>query len=311
MTAYWWVNHKQTYAEEVGGGYIWSPKSNKDGGRNQFYENMKLVRPGDVVFSYADTHLRAMGNATGAARTATRPPEFGKVGDQWDSEGWMVPVDFEILEVPLRPADHAQALAPLLPPKYSPIRADGNGNQGAYLSSVPKPLADALLDLLGRDAPQEPLDRVSEAEIRNRTDIGSTKKLQLVMARVGQGQYRKNLVQFEPACRLTGVTDERFLVASHIKAWSLSDDFEKIDGNNGLLLSPHVDRLFDRGYISFADDGSLLVKAPIPVQVLSAWGINEPAIVRPFRPEQAKYLAFHRKWHGFDSLGTGSPTPIL
>ena len=56
---YWWVNHKQTYKAELEGGYIWSPKENQNGARNQTYINLTLVRPGDVVVSYAGAEIRA------------------------------------------------------------------------------------------------------------------------------------------------------------------------------------------------------------------------------------------------------------
>jgi hypothetical protein len=51
---YWWVNQKQTYKQESGGGYMWSPKKRKDGGRLEYYENMARVSEGDIVFSYRD-----------------------------------------------------------------------------------------------------------------------------------------------------------------------------------------------------------------------------------------------------------------
>ena len=56
---YWWVNHKQTYKAELEGGYIWSPKENQNGARNQTYINLTLVRPGDGVVSYAGAEIRA------------------------------------------------------------------------------------------------------------------------------------------------------------------------------------------------------------------------------------------------------------
>ena len=62
---YWWVNQNQTYKAEVSGGFLWSPKTRKDGGRNQFYVNMTLVQPGDVVFSFCDTLIKAVGIVTG------------------------------------------------------------------------------------------------------------------------------------------------------------------------------------------------------------------------------------------------------
>ena len=89
---YWWVNQNQTYREEVGGGFLWSPKRNKGGGRNQFYENMTVVRTGDVVFSFCDTLIKAIGIATDEAK-ATDRPDFGKVGNQWTNDGWLGHVD--------------------------------------------------------------------------------------------------------------------------------------------------------------------------------------------------------------------------
>ncbi|WP_270830506.1 hypothetical protein, partial [Aeromonas sp. QDB63] len=59
--AFWWVNHKQTYSAEVGGGYIWSPKTNRNGSKNQTYINLTLTRPGDVVISYAGGLIKAIG----------------------------------------------------------------------------------------------------------------------------------------------------------------------------------------------------------------------------------------------------------
>ena len=61
--AFWWVNQNQTYREEFRGGYLWSPKRNRGGARNQFYEIMRLVAPGDLVFSYRDTKIVAVGVA--------------------------------------------------------------------------------------------------------------------------------------------------------------------------------------------------------------------------------------------------------
>jgi predicted restriction endonuclease len=71
----------------------------------------------------------------------------------------------------------------------------------------------------------------------------------------------------EAGCRLTGVTDRRFLRAIHIKPWSRSDSREKLDGNNGLLIAPHIDHLFDKGFISFEDDGSVMTSKSLTQSV--------------------------------------------
>lgn len=70
--AYWWVNHKQTFSNEIEGGYIWSPKENSNGSRNQTYINLTLTRPGDIVFSYASGKIKAIGVVTSSWRESKR-----------------------------------------------------------------------------------------------------------------------------------------------------------------------------------------------------------------------------------------------
>lgn len=74
---YWWVNQKQTHRHEISGGYLWSPKRRADDTRNQFYENMKVVAPGDVVFCYWETAIRAQGMLRSFGYDAPKPDEFG------------------------------------------------------------------------------------------------------------------------------------------------------------------------------------------------------------------------------------------
>lgn len=310
--SYWWVNHKQTYTQEVDGGYLWSPITRKGGGRNEFYENMKRVQPGDLVFSFANAQIRAVGVCTASALLMPKPAEFGLAGNAWDNEGWQVPVNFSKLKKPLRVKDNMAVLSPTLPEKYSPIRETGDGNQGAYLAAVPLDMADALIGLIGSqwrsldlyfpieadafdDAIEEAADIVERA-ILNRTDIGETEKLTLVASRRGQGVYRANLERFETACRITGVTSLRHLRASHIKPWSASTNYEKLDGNNGLLLSPHIDHLFDRGYISFTDTGRVLLSPSCDRDTLKLWHIDEGLECGSFRSEQIPYLTYHREF---------------
>ena len=271
---------------------MWSPKSNKDGGFNQFYKNMTEAGVGDIVFSFSNTLIKTVGVVSASARSSEKPKEFGKAGDAWDTDGWLVQVDYEEINNPLKPKNHMDILGPLLPDRYSPIRADGGGNQ-VYLAEISKDMATSLLSLIGHQL-DVAIEESEEREIKNRTDIDVTEKYQLVRSRVGQGQYRNNLERHEAGCRITGITDKRFLTASHIKPWVKSNDFEKLDGNNGLLLSPHIDRLFDRGYISFQDNGQLIFSPSLPSDVMTAWGLNNPAKVKPLTNKQSFYMNFHR-----------------
>ena len=301
---YWWVNQNQTYVHEVGGGYLWSPKVNANGRRNRFYDSMIEAVPGDVVFSFCDTYIKAIGVVIGTCQSSPKPTEFGAAGEYWANEGWYLPVRFTELNRPIRPKDHMDTLAATLPEKYSPLQENGNGNQGVYLAPVAPVMAAELSRLLNGQVeavilaypPDDDLaaDAVEKA-IREDGAIPVTEREQLVKARVGQGLYRSRVELLEAGCRLTGVTDRRFLRASHIKPWSKSDSREKLDGNNGLLLAPHIDHLFDKGFISFEDDGRLRRSEALPHSVQDAWGMTPEAKTKPFSESQTFYLAYHRE----------------
>lgn len=297
----WWVNQNQTYQAEVQGGFLWSPKTNRDGRRNQFYENMRLVTRGDLVFSFCDTKIKAVGVAQGPAQSANKPPSFGNAGDYWDRDGWLVPVDFTETDNEVRPKDFIDELRPHLPNKYSPLQSNGDGNQGVYLAGISDSFSDLLLRKMGQSRSNylQPIeDEIAESAtqgtIEGRTDIGDTQKQQLVLARRGQGIFKANVRLNESRCRFTGVNDSRLLIAGHIKPWAMSNDSEKLDGCNGLLFSPHIDRLFDRGLISFKNDGTVLYSPSLDQAVLRQRAIDTVTNVGSFKPEQCAYLEYHR-----------------
>lgn len=74
---YWWVNQHQTYRHEIAGGYLWSPKRKANGARNPFYESMREVAPGDLILSFADTRIAAIGNAQSHGASVRSPSDFG------------------------------------------------------------------------------------------------------------------------------------------------------------------------------------------------------------------------------------------
>lgn len=167
-----------------------------------------------------------------------------------------------------------------------------NGNA----TTIAQPLRQLGFDIidLELDAREVEDDR-HEQELRNRVLDAPVERHQLVKARRGQGIFRDNVESREPMCRVTGISNSRYLRASHIKPWRASNDVEKIDGNNGLMLAPHVDFLFDQGFISFEDDGTLLVSEQLDEGTLLVWGIPEILNVGAFSADQAEYLSFHRE----------------
>lgn len=299
---YWWVNQNQTYTTEVRGNFMWSPKANANGARNPFYDFMREVAPGDIVFSFCNTRIKALGVVTGPAQTAPKP-DFGAAGANWAHEGWFVPVYYCAIDSPIRPMDHMEILRPFLPVRYSPLQANGHGLQGIYLTTVAEPLAQALIGLMGQQYyqalaavigfPNAP-DVEEVDDIPLGAAMGPTFRDQLIKARRGQGVFRSNVLLTEESCRVTRVADPKHLRASHIKPWKVASDSERLSGFNGLLLSPHIDHLFDKGYISFSNNQELLVVPDVKADLLEKWGIDAGERVGDFTPDQQSFLEFHR-----------------
>ena len=316
---YWWVNQNQTFRQEIEGGYLWSPKRNKNGHRNPFYEFMREVAPGDVVFSFFDTRIAALGIVSGYCRESPKPEEFGTAGINWSQIGWRVSVRWQRLSNPIRAKDHIARLRPDLGSKYAPLTPDGNGLQSVYLTEISRPLASTLFALIGseahrvadvghqvreteRDSPAperdiEEWERRVEASIDSDAAIPETERSALVQARRGQGLFRDNVRAIERACRITRVERVEHLVASHIQPWRDSSNAQRLDGENGLLLTPTVDHLFDKGFISFENTGQLIVSPvadPVSLQRMGIDGDTNPN-VGSFSHGQRQYLEFHRE----------------
>lgn len=303
---YWWVNQNQTYDQEVGGGFLWSPKTAANNRKNIFYDNMTQVAIGDVVFSFKDTLIKALGIITRSGYSSNKPSNFGEVGDYWDIEGWCVDVDFHELQNTLRPKDHIDSIKNTLPPKYSPLQENGNGNQGVYLAEIPANMAEVIINLIGTEAKNligefaeieinDSEESKIEKEIIQNTNLQYTEKQQLTRSRRGQGVFRTNLERIENHCRVTGLSSKENLIASHIMPWKVANNQQRLDGYNGLLLSPHIDHLFDKGYISFEDNGDLIISELLNPDLLKAWKIDLQMNVGQFHEKQKEYLQYHRE----------------
>jgi len=123
---------------------------------------------------------------------------------------------------------------------------------------------------------------------------GPTTTEALIDARLGQGRFRVALErEWNGSCAVTGCAILQMLRASHIKPWEASTDAERLDSNNGLLLSAHIDALFDEGLISFADDGKMLLSDQISIKDKLYFRL--PGKLRKkLNKQQKKFLAYHR-----------------
>src|SRR3982074_956535 len=106
---FWWVNHSHTVRHEIEGSYLWfANKARRSKARSESDKNIQRLLPGDVVYSFADGAIGAIGVALGSAREAAKPVEFASLAQYADMQtGWLVPVRFVTLTNSLRTEDYS------------------------------------------------------------------------------------------------------------------------------------------------------------------------------------------------------------
>lgn len=166
-----------------------------------------------------------------------------------------------------------------------------------------QPFVDALRQLGIADSDEDWLREAAQAKLNvdtSATGTDGTTRQALVDARIGQGAYRQGLMKiWSGRCAVTGVDIPEVLIASHIKSWKRSTDEERLDPRNGLLLAASVDKLFDKGLISFDRNGQLMMSTTIQSQDLTRLGLTPESHIAQLHPNTQSYLADHRRFHGF------------
>ncbi|MFT5730218.1 MAG: hypothetical protein ACI8PB_004396 [Desulforhopalus sp.] len=117
----------------------------------------------------------------------------------------------------------------------------------------------------------------------------------IIKARIGQGEFRKRLINYWGGCAVTGCDCTDILIASHIKPWRDCIGKEAIDQMNGLLLLPNLDKPFDRGFISFEDSGRILLSSQLDEDTAKVLGITAGMKISKFLNYHKPYLEYHRK----------------
>lgn len=126
------------------------------------------------------------------------------------------------------------------------------------------------------------------------TTLDKTEQRQIIVSRLGQGNFRKNVIRLWGSCSLTGLQNLSLLRASHIKPWKDSDNQERLTPFNGLLLTPDYDFLFDKGYVSFLENGSILISNRLDGFARKVFDVKDDLRLRRVFPENKEYLDFHR-----------------
>ena len=124
--------------------------------------------------------------------------------------------------------------------------------------------------------------------------LDKTEQEAIIKSRVGQGSFRDQLIRLWGGCSITGAQSLSLLQASHIKPWRNSNNTERLDRYNGLLLTPNFDILFDKGMISFQDSGHIIISNKFPRNDQSIFQIQESIALRKVYNENRKFLEYHR-----------------
>ena len=138
--------------------------------------------------------------------------------------------------------------------------------------------------------------KVSEKRKKNYKKPNKTERKGIVISRVGQGWYRREILnRWNNMCSVTNCELSKILISSHIVPWSKSNDKERLDVGNGILLSPNIDSLFDRHLISFEDTGEVIISKDIKQKDLKILGINKEMKLKKVFDDMKPYLSKHRK----------------
>lgn len=173
-------------------------------------------------------------------------------------------------------------------------RSHGERDEAGHFVWTLRPEVATAMEQLGWVA-EEGVTETEESEPGSIPEMG-TERQALIASRRGQGLFRQRVLQYwSGRCAVTGCGLLPLLVASHIKPWSASTDAERLDGFNGLLLTPNLDRLFDRYLVSFADDGTMLVSSRLGAEARCQLGIVESRRIARLHPRHLSYLAAHRR----------------
>ena len=132
-------------------------------------------------------------------------------------------------------------------------------------------------------------------QIRENANLRSTEKEMLIKARTGQGVFRERLIEKYHKCIITGISDTRLLIASHIHPWRSANNEDRLSSENGLLLSPLYDKLFDIGLISFSKEMRIIISNGMRTEDVDRIRINTNQIyIHSPSQELKRHMEYHR-----------------
>jgi putative restriction endonuclease len=299
--AFYWVNLGDTYREVKEYNFLWAPTHtiNKKGSKtiNAGWKHVPNVRKNDIIFCHTDGEIIYVAVATKDSCLSPKPAN--RSFDKWKKKGNKIEVCLEVLTPPVRTKEFISEFISLYNSRTNPkLFTVKQTAAQQYMVSIPAGAGALILDCLG-DVSINIQEKLSAIDDNNKHPV-ITSRTALVKARVGQGQFRDDVLGLWcSTCPITNVSKPELLIASHIVSWQLSSNEEKLDKYNGLPLAPNVDKLFDKGYISFSDKGEILVHESITTKMLNQLGIDRTKRIEGLKDKNLFYLRRHRELHGF------------
>jgi putative restriction endonuclease len=305
VMAFYWVNVGRTFKEVSENKFLWAPSHSisKNGSIvvNAGWKQVPEIKKGDIIFCNRDGYIVYVAVAETDASPSPIPP--GRKFEAWKKDGYKINVRLEELTTKIDTCNFKEEFSRLFNERCTPTLLNVNMSfNEIYMAAMPDVAGAYLLNLLGDitinvyDATQNTLsDKKKKVTTRERDVI--------VSARIGQGKFRSDVLNlWDNKCPVTEVDMPELLIASHIVPWVLADNDGKVDVYNGLPLSPAIDKLFDRGYVSFSDEGFLLKSDKLQSETLARLGIDQDKKINGLTEEHKYYLQKHRVDFGFDKM---------
>jgi len=302
--AFYWVNLGDSYKEVKENKFLWAPaySINKAGKKTvtSGWKSVPLVKRGDIIFCHRKREIIYTAIAKQDAFASDRPKsrEF----DRWKNDGYKIDVELEILDTPFGTGDLKQTLILLHNDNCTPKLYGSNNNATQnYMTELPDAAGALILNAIGNYTAIPKREFLKQGGLTKPPP--ETEREAISKYRIGQSKFREKVLKlWNHTCPITGVNTPELLIASHIVSWQLANNKEKLDQFNGLPLSPSIDKLFDKGFVSFDDNGGLLINPNICKSTVEKLGIAIDSKIANLQPEHRKYLKRHRDSYGISEI---------
>ncbi|MCZ2122489.1 MAG: HNH endonuclease [Anaerolineales bacterium] len=181
--------------------------------------------------------------------------------------------------------------------RYWHIPFLGTDSKEGFVWILRPELAEALPQVFENIGKEKKLTILQEIEKLKHSyeTLQKTTRESIIQSRIGQGQFRISLISYWQGCSVSSCIQFEILKASHIKPWRLSTNDERLDVFNGLLLLPNLDACFDSGFISFEDNGNIIISNRLSNTSLLQLNINPKVKLIRVEEKHKDYLRFHRE----------------